>query len=419
MSESANQSGFSERAARLAGLALVAIAVLSLGPLVLEPRPVGFVPPFATPLMRWGFKFFVAAIAAWTVILCTRLEGRGAGWRNFTLLLLAGFLAMWHLYAVDTRRTEVNFSVYVEEWQRLMYLDILDGWDLQWINTDTGLHRRARESLNIPHVYRSLPYGFVRGLERLTGDWRFAGFAHRWFFTFWFLWASFHFVQYFHDAGRGWLGVLVMVVLYPLSVMYYWGQLTDPMSHALFVLALLWIVQDRWLLVLGAVALGVMAKETAVVLVPAYLACHWRRGTPALLRTAAIGLVCVAAYVAVRLPVGWSPGLSSPSGTSGLMLATNLGIGKPLYRPPAPLYQNYLQPLLFVGAFLPMIAIHWRQSDRRLKALFLTVVPLVLLSSACFSWLYESRNYMPLLPLLAALALTPRPVPETLGEPTP
>ena len=75
--------------------------------------------------------------------------------------------------------------------------------------------------------------------------------------------------------------LLPLPLLYPLSIFWYWGQLTDPVSHALFVLALIYIVEDRWLELAGALALGVMAKETAVILVPAYWACWWRKGPAA------------------------------------------------------------------------------------------------------------------------------------------
>jgi len=57
-----------------------------------------------------------------------------------------------------------------------------------------------------------------------------------------------------------------------------------------------------------------------------------------------------------------------------------------------------------VGAFLPFIAFGWRRIDGRLKAIFLTLTPLMLLVNLCFGWMYESRNYMPLVPLLATMA---------------
>lgn len=90
------------------------------------------------------------------------------------------------------------------------------------------------------------------------------------------------------------------------------------------------------------------------------------------------------------------------------MIGTNLGFGEPLYESQAPGYQNYLQPLLFAGIFLPFIALRWRAIDARLKAIFLTLVPLLLASNLCFGWMYESRNYLPLLPLLTTMAFWQR-----------
>ena len=69
-----------------------------------------------------------------------------------------------------------------------------------------------------------------------------------------------------------------------------------------------------------------------------------------------------------------------------------------------PLAMNYLHPLLFIGPFLPFLILGWRRIDSRLRAICLTLVPLVLLSNLCFGWMYESRNYMPLVPLLATMA---------------
>jgi hypothetical protein len=66
---------------------------------------------------------------------------------------------------------------------------------------------------------------------------------------------------------------------------------------------------------------------------------------------------------------------------------------------------NYLPLLLFLGIFLPFIAWHWQRTDRRLRALFLVFVLLLFVSNLCFGWLYESRNYMPAIPLLVALAM--------------
>jgi hypothetical protein len=47
--------------------------------------------------------------------------------------------------------------------------------------------------------------------------------AYRWFFTFWLLWGTFHFVAQFHTPGLL-AGLGVVVVLHPPSVMYSAGS---------------------------------------------------------------------------------------------------------------------------------------------------------------------------------------------------
>ena len=120
--------------------------------------------------------------------------------------------------------------------------------------------------------------------------------------------------------------------------------------------------------------------------------------------SAALIVNCVAAFLAARLPIGWSIDFNSINSTTGLMIGTNLGFGRQIFTGGlAPVSQNYIQPLVFFAAFVPWIVAYWRTADRSLKVLFLTQVPLVLLSSLCFSWLYESRNYIPFLPFLTSL----------------
>jgi hypothetical protein len=373
----------------LSWLGLSLVALLAVVPLVAEPRPVTLLPPHASAPAAWGGKAFVVLLMALAVAARARVDRRDeprAGLLAFGFVGLAGLLTLCHWYEVD--RVAVK-----AEWQQNLYEKIFNH------QGDPG------NPFGAPHNFRPLPYGFVRSLERLTGDWWFACAAYRWFFTYWFIWAWHRFARLFLPPRAALLALLPLPLLYPLSVLYYWGQLTDPVSHALFVLAMIYIIEDRVLPLAAALALGVAAKETALILVPAYAACWWRRGLPALVRTAVLGAVCVAAYAAVRLPLGWRPGYGAINGTEGLMVGSNLGVGERLYWGAAPLYENYLHPLLFVGVFLPPVVWGWRRLDGRLRALCLTLVPLLLLSNLCFGWMYESRNYMPLVPLLATAAL--------------
>jgi hypothetical protein len=396
-------------------LGFLLVAALSVPPLLVAP-PVDWVAPSLA-----GARVVVVLAMLGVLAVRAYLDRRDEPHALALALLfaaLAGAMTAWHWGKVDRAPLPAN-------WQRETYLAILN------------------HTMDPPHQFRPLPYGFTRSLEWVTGDWLFSCLAYRWFFTYWFLWCSHRFARLF--LGRAWaLAALVPVVLlYPLSVWYYWGQLTDPLNHALFLLALIYVIQDRWLALAAALALAVAAKETAVLVVPTYFLCACYAGLMPLFRaaesgtpldrlevgleklvavvggkTAVLGAACVAAFLAVRLPLGWRPGNESMNGLPELMIGTNLGIGTPLAHTFVPLYQNYLHPALFVGAFLPPIIWGWRRIDGRLKVMCLTLTPLLLVSNLCFGWMYESRNYMPLVPVLATAALYAVATPERRPQPS-
>jgi hypothetical protein len=290
------------------------------------------------------------------------------------------------------------------KWQQEIYLSAISGTGDPYVT--------------IPHRYRPLPYGFARLLELCTGNWAFACTIYRWFFSWWFLWGACRLGRLFLPPGRALWLLVPVAVLYPLSVHYYWGQLTDPLSHFLFMLSLIWLLEDRpWPLAVS-LALGVAAKETVVLLVVVYFACYWRIGLRAWARTIGLGVACVVGYLAVRLPQGWRPGLVDVNGLDQLMIGTNLGIGAPIANRIAPLWVHYLHPLLFVGPFLPSLVWGWQRIDPRLRVACAVLTPLLLASNICFGWLYESRNYMPLVPLLgtAILSIGPEPAKQQMDD---
>jgi hypothetical protein len=127
----------------------------------------------------------------------------------------------------------------------------------------------------------------------------------------------------------------------------------------------------------------------------------------ALTTTALLGLAATAAFLMVR-STNWRLDYREING-AGLMITTNLGIGPPRYLGAAPVWENYAHPLLFIGPFLVPLVWRWRLIDARLRTACVTLTPLLLLSNLCFGWMYESRNYMPLVPLLATAALSARP----------
>ena len=368
------------------------MAAVSIFPLCVGARPIQWYAPYSSENLGWAMKGLVVFLLLIPIAVREGFDRETepqAVSLTSLFLLLSGLMTACNGWLVDWNN---------ESWQRQLYLDIFN-------------HGTDQSGLRIPHQYRPLPYGFVRSLEWVTGDWWFACIAYRWYFTFWFVWGAHRFARLFLRPRWALLTLIPLVALYPLSVRYYWGQLTDPLSHALFALSLIYIIQDRWVVLALSLVLGVLAKETAVLLTVSYFACHWRNFWPALSRTAVMGAGCAAAYFAVWLRAqreAWllaqrEVGYESINGT-GLMIGTNLGIGDPSASSFVPLYENYLQPLLFVGLFLPVIIWRWRIIDGRLRAICVTLVPLLLLSNLCFGWMYESRNYMPLVPLLATMA---------------
>lgn len=367
----------------ITGVGLGLLALLSLVPLILEPHRDAFLAPYTSITATFLAEVVVLFLMAASLGVRARLDRVSephAGRRMLLFVVLAGLMTLAHWLEVD-RIDECG------QWQEQIYLKQLSG------------------DYEVPHNYRPLPQGFTFLLERVTHDWDFACLSYRWFFTTWFVWASYTLARRYLDPSRALLTLVPLLLLYPLSILHYAGQLTDPLSHTLFVLAFLYLLEDRPLALAATLALGIVAKETIVLVVPAYLACYGRRGWRTWLTTAALGVVSVAAFAATRLALGWRPGAGSGMNGAGIMIGTNLGFGEPIANLIVPLWVNYLHPLLFVGSFVPILIWRWGVLDPRLRTLCLVVAPLLLLSNVCYGWMYESRNYMPLLPLLATLSL--------------
>ena len=376
----------------LTALGLTALTAATVVPLLVEPPPVAFLPP-RDAVWQWTAKLFVMGVLLLVIAGRWFLAGRpheAEGPLTLLFLAAAGAMTACHWLLVDSQD-------YAAQWQRDLYLGILN------------------HTYTPPHLYRPLPYGLVRLLEWVTRDWVFSCLAYRWFFNYWLLWAWYRFACLFHPPRRAALTLLPFALYYPLSIALYLGQLTDPLSHTLFVLGLIYIIEDRPLALAAALALGIVAKETAVLLVPCWFVCHWRNGWRGCLTTAALGAAATAAFLATRLSFGWQPGAKEMNG-AGLMIGTNLGLGEPIAYSSVPLIVRYLHPMLFVGPFVPPIVWHWRTIDVRLRLLAVTLTPLLLASNLCFGWLHESRNYVPLLPLLTTMALPLRKPPSALAQ---
>src|SRR5262245_53456081 len=106
----------------LAWLGLLLTAVLSLTPLVGEPRPVAFLPPPASAARAWGGKALVVVLMGVAVAVRARADRRGephAGLLTVGFVALAGLLTACHWYEVD--RVPARAA-----WQRDHYLKVFN-----------------------------------------------------------------------------------------------------------------------------------------------------------------------------------------------------------------------------------------------------------------------------------------------------
>src|SRR5258708_24658802 len=97
-------------------------------------------------------------------------------------------------------------------------------------------------------------------IERVVDDWHFCCLTCLWFLSYWFIWGWYRLARTAHSGSRALLTLAVILPLYPLSIMNYNGQLADPLSHALLVLSMLFIRDDRPVALAAALFIGVLAK---------------------------------------------------------------------------------------------------------------------------------------------------------------
>jgi hypothetical protein len=70
-------------------------------------------------------------------------------------------------------------------------------------------------------------------------------------------------------------------------------------------------------------------------------------------------------------------------------------------------WQRYDWPtpsLLTAGALLPLLVLSWKQTALSLKRQIIFLFPVLVTTNLVFSWLSETRNYMPLVFVMAVAA---------------
>jgi hypothetical protein len=322
----------------------------------------------------------LGVVIAGVVFATGRLDPE-QGWakraRYAGFIMLAALLTDLHFHTVDVLHMD---------WQNQQFLDIL-------------MHR-----CQPPHQYRFLPQGILWWMLLGNGNFALSYLGYRFLFTFLTCQSIYAFARQYLTPHNAIIVVLFYALFYPLSTRYYFGNLLDPMSHAVILAALTRSQGGRFGPFFWLFTLGMFIKETMLLIIPVYYLANvkvarlWDRRL--LWRLALLTVSGLAVFLACRIPFRFAYGFETLNGTSELMVYSNLGLARGQAFSPVSVFQRHLHPFLFIFAWLPLII--WRRKllppSLFWPALYLAVASY--LTNLCFGWNYESRNFVPALILL-------------------
>ncbi len=245
----------------------------------------------------------------------------------------------------------------------------------------------------LPHSYRFLPSGIVRWMEIAGISYTSARSLYRFLFGVLLFYALYRYARLYTDHLGGLIAMLLTAVMYPISFLHYAGQLTDPLSHLSFLLCFTFLQAGDFPWFLSAMLIGSLAKESVLAMAGYYLL-FCRRDKHYALRSFLVCACAAAFYFGVRVLV--LKGKMDYQAVSGV--------------PAQHISQNWHAHgwpsafLLTAGALMPFLVLDWKRIPASLKQLVLFLLPVLFASTLVFGWLEETRNFMPLVFVLAVTA---------------
>lgn len=290
------------------------------------------------------------------------------------LVVLALLLVELHVCLVDDGRYFPSMSN--RKWQLMLHKQVL-----------------ALDPAGLPHSYRFLPNGVVALLQVGTGDFASASLRYRHVFTFLLLLATYCWSRRHLQHPTALVPLFLYCAIYPISVRYYAGQLTDPLSHLSFVLGLLFLETGPFAYLLLTVLIGILAKESIVLVGACYALFHFRERGYAY-KLAALVLGAVAIGLSVRLAVSGLDSYTKISGVGTDWMSINLA------------NEHWQSQLAYtVGIFVPFVVLAWRQAPWSLKGPLLVLLPGLLVTNVLFSAMREARNLVPATLVMAVMTV--------------
>ena len=320
---------------------------------------------------------FLLVVIAGAVLMTSRLDPeRGAVKviRYCGFVLLAALLTDLHFYTVD---------FFKMDWQIEQYNGVL-------------LHNYLP-----PDQYRFLPQGTLWWMLLCNSNFVFSYLAYRFFFTFLVCQSIYTFARLYLAPRDAVIVVLFYAAFYPLSARYYYGNLLDPMSHAVMLAALTCCQRRQFWQVFWLFVLGMFIKETMLLIIPCYYLMNSEtfrfRDSRVLWRLALLAVTGLGVFLACRIPFHFNYDFKTLNRENELMVYSNLGFARGQAQSAVSVFQRYLHPILFIFMWLPLMV--WRRKILP-RSLFWTALYLAAafyLTNLCFGWNYESRNFVPVL----------------------
>lgn len=349
-------------------------AALAISPVILHwsAPPAS---PFRTHIAI-DISYLVAVCICWRIY---HVESRPLGRRRglalvFLVFLLSSFVNQVHHFDVDSASNYVA-SIPNEVFQEHLQESV------------TRLSPDA-----VPHAYRFLPNAIVFWMQLAGVRYDAARDSYRLLVGLLLFYALYRYASLYTNFVGAAIAMALVCAVYPISFEWYIGQLTDPLSHLSFVLAFLFLEAGDFAGLLTVLLIGSLAKETVLALAGFYAAFRREEKNYAL-KALVLCATSIAVYLAVRL----------------LVLHGALHYGQVSGTHPSHIAENWRDTkwhslfLITAGAYSPFLILGWRTTPLMLKRLVFYLVPILFVSSLLFGWLIETRNYMPVVFVLAVV----------------
>ena len=338
-------------------------------------------------VLAWQLASLVAAAICYLLYKreARRSSHEEASWTIYSIVVLTLITNSVHAFAVDGSSADGLSNL---TWQ-------------------TTLHNHVIQLLPgvLPHSYRFLPNGIVRWMEMSSVPFSTARDIYRFFCNFVLFYTLYRFARLYTKWKGAMTTMLLVAVVYPVSFEGYRGQLTDPFSHASFLLAFFFLATDEFPLFLVTLLIGSMAKETILGLAGFYLL-FCRRDRRFAAKSIALAISAGLLTLGIRLYVLKNTlQYRDISNVDPSHVITNLMQG------------NWVLPLFLTSlVFVPFLVLSWKTTPVFLRNLAVYLLVILFLSSLLFSWLTESRNMMPAVFVTALIAARYMTGPAREGE---